>query len=174
MSITNFIWPLFFLFLRYTQALLVGLSSVMVPLSTSHRTEKQELLALHQLINWSIAGIHDFSSYQSWSFCLHCSKLYYEVWSYCLLSYFFAVILGTIFWLRFSLSLILKHTRLLFLFAKMNIELLIIRIPIVLKNVCGMSSVSIIKVRLPLSTLWLLVIFHISVGSFTQCLSYTP
>ncbi|XP_058187105.1 GPI ethanolamine phosphate transferase 1 [Rhododendron vialii] len=42
--------------LFYLQALLVGLSSVMVPLSTSHRTEKQELLALHQLINWSIAG----------------------------------------------------------------------------------------------------------------------
>lgn len=38
------------------QALLVGLSSVMVSLSTSHRTQKQELLALHQLINWSIAG----------------------------------------------------------------------------------------------------------------------
>ena len=28
----------------------------MVPLSTSHRTKKQELLALHQFINWSIAG----------------------------------------------------------------------------------------------------------------------
>ncbi|KAG6719888.1 hypothetical protein I3843_03G030900 [Carya illinoinensis] len=38
------------------QALLVGLSSVMVSLSTSHRTQKQELLALHQLINWSIAA----------------------------------------------------------------------------------------------------------------------
>ncbi|KAI8032894.1 GPI ethanolamine phosphate transferase 1 [Camellia lanceoleosa] len=38
------------------QALLVGLSSVMVPLSTSHRTQKQELLVLHQLINWSTAG----------------------------------------------------------------------------------------------------------------------
>ncbi|KAK7855978.1 gpi ethanolamine phosphate transferase 1 [Quercus suber] len=42
--------------LFHLQALLVGLSSVMVSLSTSHRTEKQELLALHQLINWSIAG----------------------------------------------------------------------------------------------------------------------
>lgn len=38
------------------QMFLVGLASVMVPLSTSHRTEKQELLALHQIINWSIAG----------------------------------------------------------------------------------------------------------------------
>ncbi|XAR51820.1 hypothetical protein NMG60_11006561 [Bertholletia excelsa] len=42
--------------LFYLQALLVGLSSVMVPLSTSHRTQKQELLALHQLINWAISG----------------------------------------------------------------------------------------------------------------------
>lgn len=39
------------------QALLVGLSSVMVSISTSHRTQKQELLALHQITNWSIAGI---------------------------------------------------------------------------------------------------------------------
>ncbi|OVA16257.1 GPI ethanolamine phosphate transferase 1 [Macleaya cordata] len=43
--------------LFYLQALLVGLSSGMVWLSTSHRTEKQELLILHQLINWSIAGV---------------------------------------------------------------------------------------------------------------------
>uniref|UniRef100_A0A5B7AYF0 GPI ethanolamine phosphate transferase 1 n=2 Tax=Davidia involucrata TaxID=16924 RepID=A0A5B7AYF0_DAVIN len=42
--------------LFHLQALLVGLSSVMVSLSTSHRMQKQELLALHQLINWSIAG----------------------------------------------------------------------------------------------------------------------
>ncbi|KAK4603811.1 hypothetical protein RGQ29_012360 [Quercus rubra] len=42
--------------LFHLQALLVGLSSVMVSLSTSHRTEKQVLLALHQLINWSIAA----------------------------------------------------------------------------------------------------------------------
>nr|POF00068.1 gpi ethanolamine phosphate transferase 1 [Quercus suber] len=42
--------------LFHLQALLVGLSSVMVSLSTSHRTEKQELLALHQLINWAIAA----------------------------------------------------------------------------------------------------------------------
>ncbi|KAK7273391.1 hypothetical protein RIF29_14440 [Crotalaria pallida] len=45
------IWSLF-----YLQVLLVALSSLMVYLSTSHRTEKQELLALHQLINWSVAG----------------------------------------------------------------------------------------------------------------------
>ncbi|KAK8996058.1 hypothetical protein V6N11_076307 [Hibiscus sabdariffa] len=38
------------------QALLVGLSSIMVFLSTSHRTEKQELHTIHQLMNWSIAG----------------------------------------------------------------------------------------------------------------------
>ncbi|XP_027350925.1 GPI ethanolamine phosphate transferase 1 isoform X2 [Abrus precatorius] len=42
--------------LFYLQALLVALSSIMVYLSTVHRTEKQELLASHQLINWSIAG----------------------------------------------------------------------------------------------------------------------
>ncbi|KAH6757386.1 hypothetical protein C2S51_038848 [Perilla frutescens var. frutescens] len=39
------------------QVLLVAFSSLMVPLSTSRRTEKQELLALHQVINWSIAGV---------------------------------------------------------------------------------------------------------------------
>ncbi|GMH11553.1 hypothetical protein Nepgr_013394 [Nepenthes gracilis] len=38
------------------QVFLVGLSSLMVFLSTTHRTEKQELPVLHQLINWSIAG----------------------------------------------------------------------------------------------------------------------
>lgn len=42
--------------LFHLQALLVGLSSLMVSLSTSHRTQKQELLPVHQLINWSIAG----------------------------------------------------------------------------------------------------------------------
>ncbi|RDY07684.1 mcd4, partial [Mucuna pruriens] len=42
--------------LFYIQALLVALSSVMVYLSTVHRTEKHELLASHQLINWSVAG----------------------------------------------------------------------------------------------------------------------
>lgn len=39
------------------QILLVGISSLMVSLSTSHRTEKRELLVLHQVINWLIAGI---------------------------------------------------------------------------------------------------------------------
>ncbi|XP_073018983.1 uncharacterized protein [Primulina eburnea] len=39
------------------QTVLVVFSSIMVHLSTSRRTEKQELLALHQLINWSIAGV---------------------------------------------------------------------------------------------------------------------
>ncbi|XP_058112143.1 GPI ethanolamine phosphate transferase 1 isoform X2 [Magnolia sinica] len=43
--------------LFHLQALLVGLSSGMVWLSTSHRTQKQELLTLHQLINWSLAGL---------------------------------------------------------------------------------------------------------------------
>ncbi|XP_062010034.1 GPI ethanolamine phosphate transferase 1 [Rosa rugosa] len=38
------------------QALLVGLSSVMVSISTSHRTENQELHVWHQIITWSIAG----------------------------------------------------------------------------------------------------------------------
>ncbi|KAF5205092.1 Gpi ethanolamine phosphate transferase [Thalictrum thalictroides] len=42
--------------LFYVQILLVGLSSGMVWLSTSHRTENQELLILHQLVNWLIAG----------------------------------------------------------------------------------------------------------------------
>ncbi|XP_071711375.1 uncharacterized protein [Rutidosis leptorrhynchoides] len=43
--------------LFHLQALLVGLSSVLVYLSTSHRTEKRELLPLHQVMNWSIAGL---------------------------------------------------------------------------------------------------------------------
>ncbi|KAF6159865.1 hypothetical protein GIB67_032949 [Kingdonia uniflora] len=43
--------------LFYFQALLVGLSSAMVLLSTSHRTRNQELLMLHQFINWFVAGI---------------------------------------------------------------------------------------------------------------------
>lgn len=42
--------------LFYVQSLLVGLSSIMVWLSTSHRTQKQELLILHQSVNWLIAG----------------------------------------------------------------------------------------------------------------------
>ncbi|XP_009773972.1 uncharacterized protein [Nicotiana sylvestris] len=45
-------FPLLF----YLQILWVGLASVLVWLSTSHRTEKRELLVLHQLMNWSIAG----------------------------------------------------------------------------------------------------------------------
>ncbi|OMP08762.1 Sulfatase [Corchorus olitorius] len=46
-------FPMLFLL----QVILVGLSSVMVLLSTSHRTEKQELHTIHQLMNWSIAGL---------------------------------------------------------------------------------------------------------------------
>lgn len=42
--------------LFFLQVLLVGLSSAMVSISTSHRKEKQELHAIHQLINWSIGG----------------------------------------------------------------------------------------------------------------------
>ncbi|KAF7819628.1 GPI ethanolamine phosphate transferase 1 isoform X1 [Senna tora] len=42
--------------LFYLQAILIGFSSLMVYLSTSHRTEKRELLLTHQLINWFIAG----------------------------------------------------------------------------------------------------------------------
>ncbi|KAL8162147.1 hypothetical protein V2J09_013636 [Rumex salicifolius] len=43
--------------LFHIQAFLVGLSSVMVPLSTFHRTEKQELHYIHQTLNWLIAGL---------------------------------------------------------------------------------------------------------------------
>ncbi|XP_050223836.1 GPI ethanolamine phosphate transferase 1 isoform X2 [Mercurialis annua] len=43
--------------LFYLQTFLVGLSSVMVSISTSHRTEKQALHTFHQLINWSLAGL---------------------------------------------------------------------------------------------------------------------
>ncbi|CAM8985059.1 unnamed protein product [Rhodiola kirilowii] len=39
------------------QVLLVGLASGMVWLTTSHRTQKRELLPLHQMINWSVAGV---------------------------------------------------------------------------------------------------------------------
>lgn len=38
------------------QVVLVGLASVMVWLTTNHRRRHQELLPLHQVINWSIAG----------------------------------------------------------------------------------------------------------------------
>lgn len=43
--------------LFFFQVLLVAVSSLMVSLSTARRTEKQELIALHQVINWSIAGV---------------------------------------------------------------------------------------------------------------------
>ncbi|CAN8269801.1 unnamed protein product [Cochlearia groenlandica] len=38
------------------QILLVGISSVMVFLSTKHRTQNQKLHSSHQFINWSVAG----------------------------------------------------------------------------------------------------------------------
>ncbi|XP_020110509.1 GPI ethanolamine phosphate transferase 1 isoform X1 [Ananas comosus] len=44
------------LMLFFIQVILVGLSSIMVWLSTSHRAQNKELLPMHQLINWSIAG----------------------------------------------------------------------------------------------------------------------
>ncbi|PKI34332.1 hypothetical protein CRG98_045248, partial [Punica granatum] len=46
-----------FPFLFHLQVLLVGLSSAMVWLSTSHRMEKQELHSIHQFLNWCIAGL---------------------------------------------------------------------------------------------------------------------
>ena len=39
------------------QIFLVGVSSVMVFLSTKHRTQNQELHSSHQFINWLVAGI---------------------------------------------------------------------------------------------------------------------
>lgn len=42
--------------LFHLQAVLVGLSSIMVWVSTSRRARKQQLLVLHQLMNWFIAG----------------------------------------------------------------------------------------------------------------------
>lgn len=44
-------WKLF-----YIQVSLVMLSSGMVWISTAHRAERRQLLAFHQLINWSLAG----------------------------------------------------------------------------------------------------------------------
>ncbi|KAI4320450.1 hypothetical protein MLD38_033929 [Melastoma candidum] len=44
-------------FLFFLQVVLVGLSSIMVLLSTSHRMENQELHAVHQFFNWCIAGL---------------------------------------------------------------------------------------------------------------------
>lgn len=43
--------------LFYLQAILVSLSSMMVWVSTSHRTQWKELLFMHQIVNWSLAGI---------------------------------------------------------------------------------------------------------------------
>ncbi|CAO2826102.1 unnamed protein product [Amaranthus hypochondriacus] len=45
-----------FRMLFHVQAVLVGISSLMVFLATSHRTQNQELLVIHQLINWFVAG----------------------------------------------------------------------------------------------------------------------
>ncbi|KAG0471833.1 hypothetical protein HPP92_016379 [Vanilla planifolia] len=46
-----------FSFLCYAQILLVGLSSVMVVLSTNYRADKRALHIVHQFVNWFIAGI---------------------------------------------------------------------------------------------------------------------
>lgn len=46
---------LFQLFIMF-QVILVAISSIMVWLSTSHRSQNRELLSLHQFINWSVAG----------------------------------------------------------------------------------------------------------------------
>jgi phosphatidylinositol glycan class N len=43
--------------LYFVQVILVAISSIMVWLSTSHRSQNRELHSLHQLINWSVAGI---------------------------------------------------------------------------------------------------------------------
>ncbi|PKA57925.1 phosphatidylinositol glycan, class N [Apostasia shenzhenica] len=43
--------------LLFIQILLVGLSSLMVWLSTSHRAEEKELHVVHQIVNWFTAGI---------------------------------------------------------------------------------------------------------------------
>ncbi|KAJ4892628.1 transferase [Raphanus sativus] len=42
--------------LYFIQIILVGVSSVMVSLSTKHRTQNQELHSSHQFINWLVAG----------------------------------------------------------------------------------------------------------------------
>ncbi|KAL0901011.1 hypothetical protein Bca101_084972 [Brassica carinata] len=42
--------------LYFIQIVLVGVSSVMVSLSTEHRTQNQELNSSHQFINWLVAG----------------------------------------------------------------------------------------------------------------------
>ncbi|XP_078165994.1 sulfatase and phosphatidylinositolglycan class N domain-containing protein isoform X2 [Carex rostrata] len=46
-----------FTMLFFIQVSLVALSSAMVWISTSHRAKKRQLLPLHQLINWALAGI---------------------------------------------------------------------------------------------------------------------
>ncbi|KAK3158301.1 hypothetical protein QOZ80_2AG0135350 [Eleusine coracana subsp. coracana] len=43
--------------LFFVQVILVAVSSIMVWLSTSHRSQNRELHSLHQLINWSVAGV---------------------------------------------------------------------------------------------------------------------
>nr|CAB3447037.1 unnamed protein product [Digitaria exilis] len=43
--------------LYFVQVILVAISSIMVWLSTSHRSQNRELHSLHQLINWSVAGV---------------------------------------------------------------------------------------------------------------------
>nr|CAB3502846.1 unnamed protein product [Digitaria exilis] len=42
--------------LYFVQVILVAISSIMVWLTTSHRSQNRELHSLHQLINWSVAG----------------------------------------------------------------------------------------------------------------------
>ncbi|CAN6279002.1 unnamed protein product [Urochloa humidicola] len=42
--------------LYFAQVILVAISSIMVWLSTAHRSQNRELHSLHQLINWSVAG----------------------------------------------------------------------------------------------------------------------
>lgn len=69
---------IFFLFV-WEQILLVGLASLMVWLSTTHRTEKHELLVLHQLMNWSIAGIlFCFYPFARVAQSQNCSRMSYE------------------------------------------------------------------------------------------------
>jgi hypothetical protein len=63
------------------QVILVAISSIMVWLSTSHRSQNRELHSLHQLINWSVAGkAHEF--YLCCQLCsvLHVFSSYGNVW----------------------------------------------------------------------------------------------
>lgn len=50
------------------QILIVALSSGMVWLSSSHRAQEQELLMLHQLLNWLLVGYSPDSSFLIFSF----------------------------------------------------------------------------------------------------------